>query len=112
MVKCPSNTFDIKQVEKYVLQQSNSNEYTSYVDLTDRVVKVESAFQFTQGSALQSFLVGRIYDEQNYCFTVLSKIMLFKVNLTTLQLFFSSKYSLSVLKDCKSRILLTVLEES
>ena len=24
MVKCPSNTFDVKQVEKYVLQQSNS----------------------------------------------------------------------------------------
>ena len=28
MVKCPSNTFDVKQGEKYVLQQSNLNEYT------------------------------------------------------------------------------------
>ena len=49
---------------------------------------MENAFQFTQGSALQSFPSSESYDGQNYCFTVLGKIMLFKVNLTSLYLFF------------------------
>ena len=49
MVKCPSNTFDVKQGEKYVLQQYNSNEYTSYVDSTDRVVKWKMHFSSLKG---------------------------------------------------------------
>ena len=60
MVKCSSNTFDVKQVEKYVLQQSNSNEYTELCRLDRKSCQVENAFQFTQGSALHSFIVGRI----------------------------------------------------
>ena len=72
-------------------------------------------FSSLKGLLRKVFLSGESYHGQNYCFTVLGKIMLFKVNLTTLHLFFLSRYNLSVLKDCKkyfkSRILLTVLEE-
>ena len=50
---------------------------------------MENAFQFTQGSASQSFPSSESYDGQNYCFTVLGKIMLFKVNLTFFVSFFS-----------------------
>ena len=55
MVKCPSNTFDVKQVEKYVLQQSNSNEYTSYVDSTDRVVEWKMHFSSLKGLLCKVF---------------------------------------------------------
>lgn len=61
MVKCPSDTFDIKQVEKYVLQQSNSNETVrESCQSCQTEFHVKNAFQFTLGYALQNVIVARI----------------------------------------------------